>query len=359
MPFGLQGGAFSLTAALTKILEDYKFAQSYYDDILIFSESKEEHLEHLKKILGALAAYGMQVNKGKCQIMKEEVTFLGHRLSAAGLRPAQQKLGEIVNFPTPQRLEELKTFLGMAAFFRKFIPKFSQISADLYAMEKKGRTFEWTEECRAAFDKIKFELEHANTLTFPNFDEDFIMQVDASEKAIGYMLGQMREGELVPIMFGGRTLTSAETRYSTTDRELLACYFAVTKAKIYLVNQKFYLYTDHKPLTHLQSFKDILNKRYRWIYTLQEMGTVIRYIEGKDNIVADFLSRHSYEEAPLDVLHAAAVEFADNTGIDELRAGQNNDADIQEIKEFLKGKTKNFPTAYKKVKQRLLMEENL
>ena len=134
LPFGLQGGAFSLTAALTKILEEFKFAQSYYDDILIFSESKEEHLKHLKEILNALAAYGMQVNKEKCQVMKQEVTFLGHRLSAAGLRPAQQKLGEIVSFPTPQRLEDLKTFLGMAAFFRKFIPKYSQILADLYAM---------------------------------------------------------------------------------------------------------------------------------------------------------------------------------------------------------------------------------
>ena len=235
LPFGLQGGAFSLTANLAKILNEYSFANAYYDDILIFSETQSEHETHLKTILKCLAEHDLKINKAKCQIMQKEVTFLGHRLSAEGLKPSKGKLGEIVEFPVPKRLEELKTFLGMAAFFRKFVPNYSHLASTLHALDKKNVSFVWTDACQHSFELIKSALSDENILSFPEFDKPFIVHSDASLTAIGFMLAQEREGELVPIMFGGRSLNKSEQNYSPLDRELLACFYAVSQCKIYLL----------------------------------------------------------------------------------------------------------------------------
>ena len=125
-------------------------AIAYYDDILIFSATQSEHESHLRMILKCLA----EQNKAKCKIMQSEVTFLGHRLSAEGLKPSKSKLGEIVEFPVPKRLEELKTFLGMASFFRRFVPNYSHLASTLHALDRKKVVFIWSEPCHKSFDKI-------------------------------------------------------------------------------------------------------------------------------------------------------------------------------------------------------------
>ena len=151
----------------------------------------------------------------------------------------------------------------MASFFRKFIPSFSVYGACLFDLLKKGRKFVCSDECRKSFGYIKANRRDPGLLVHPLFDRPFVIQCDASDKAIGFMLAQQYDDQLRPIMFGGRVLTDVEQRYATIDKELMACYFALKRCKIYILSYDFTVYTDHKPLSCLSAFKDVLNKRFR------------------------------------------------------------------------------------------------
>ena len=245
MPFRLHGVSFSLAAAMSSILGDCKeFCGIYYDDSIIFSCDIESHLEHLKTVFENFAEFGLLVNLGKCQFIQESVTFLGHILSGEGIRPDIGKVQEILRFSVPKTCSEVKPFLGMASFFRKFVLHFSQCAAPLFELLKKSRLFEWTDECERGFNFIKSKLQDPRILVHPQFDRPFIIHCDASGKAIGFMLAQMYDNMLKPIMFGGRVLSEVEQRYATVDKELLACYFAIKKCEIYVLGYDFIVYTD-------------------------------------------------------------------------------------------------------------------
>eukprot|EP00795_Rhopilema_esculentum_P008901 gene8901-16529_t len=236
MPFGLVGAPYSFAATMTDILkgtEDY--VACYFDDILIFSNDIKSHFEHLTHVLNKLASAGMKINQRKCDFVKQEVEFVGHRVSKQGV------------------------------------------------LLRKRSQFEWTESCQEAFQLIKQRLENVGFLCYPQFEKPFVLAIDACDNGLGYVLSQEVNGTLKPLQFGGRVLTRAERRYSVTDKELLAVFYAVKKLEVYLYGAAFMVYTDHKPLTYLNSFKDILNRRYRWIEYLQEMGVKIAYVSGKEN----------------------------------------------------------------------------
>ena len=144
-------------------------------------------------------------------------------------------------------------------------------------------------------------------LHYPDFSKPFVLHTDASDSAIGYVLSQVESEELLPIHFGGRVLTPAEKRYAPTERELLAIYDSVKKEQVYWKGNKFIVYTDHHPLTHLQTSKEIVNRRYRWIEFLQELAAIIRYIPGKDNVVADYITHNLQTEPKLDVLRCLCI----------------------------------------------------
>ena len=189
MPFGLHGASFSLAAAMSSILGDCKeFCGIYYDDSIIFSCDIESHLEHLKIVFEKFAEFGLLVNLGKCQFIQESVTFLGHILSGEGIRPDIGKVQEILRFSVPKTCSEVKSFLGMASFFRKFVPHFSECAAPLFELLKKSRLFEWTDECERGFNFIKSKLHVPGILVHPQFDCLFIIHCDASGKSIGFML---------------------------------------------------------------------------------------------------------------------------------------------------------------------------
>ena len=164
-------------------------------------------------------------------------------------------------------------------------------------MHKKA-TFEWTEKCGDAFECIKNKLVEAELLHHPDFTKPFAIQSDAAKRGIDFVLMQEKDGEMVPIQYEGRTLTKTEVNYCTTDKELLAVLYSVKKCEIYVLRHSFLVYMDHKPLLYLQTFRDIVNKRFRWIQYLQEMSTKIRYIYGKENLIADFISRNIDDEEP-------------------------------------------------------------
>ena len=177
--------------------------------------------------------------------------------------------------------------MGIAVYYRKFIPNFAEKASTLYNLLKKDVVFQWGSEHQSSFDTLKKDLQSSKLLIHPDFNKPFVITTDASKNAVGFVLMQETGGTLRPILFGGRSLTETESRYAVTDLELLAIYFAVKKCEYYLVGNKFFVYTDHKPLIHLKAFKDVINRRYRWIQYLESVNVIIRYIEGKNNLTSD------------------------------------------------------------------------
>ena len=361
MPFGLHGASFSLAAAMVEVLSDCRnFAKAYYDDCIIFSKGRSAHLTHLEKLLEKFNLYGLHINLLKSQFMQSDVIFLGHILSGQGIFPEVGKVEEVVNFFTPTCASEVKSFLGMASFFRKFVPNFSLHAAPLFDLLKKDKEFVWSVVCQKSFDYVKAKLKAPELLVHPLFDRPFVIQCDASGSAVGFMLAQQHGDQLRPVMFGGRVLSDTERRYATIDKELLACYFAVKRSEIYLLGHDFIVYTDHKPLLSLSAFKDVLNKRFRWIQFLESVGTRLRYLPGKQNVVADFISRNSVQsDDKLDVLRLNALELsAVSYDQHELVAMQRNDAILEQVIEGLKTNSE-IPKVYRMSKNKLFIENDL
>ena len=362
MPFGLVGAPYTLSAAMNIALEDCKgFARGYYDDILIFSQDLETHLRHVGCVLDSLAKYGLQINYKKCEFVKREVKFVGFVVSGNGILPSSRKVSDIVDFKTPSSVDALRTFLGMASYYRKFVVDFSKRAVPLYALLKKGTSFLWSDECEEAFCYLKESLANAKLLVYPDFSKPFLLQTDASDKGIGFVLAQEVDNCLQPIQFGGRVLSETEQRYCVTDKELLAVYYAVKTCEIYLLGHQFLVYTDHKPLSYLKEFKDIQNRRFRWISYLEEMGARVRYIPGKENVVADFLSRNIQDlqgkaEGNFEV-GAFRLETL-NYDVVDILAFQLEDGDIQQVLGYFgvqEGK-KAVPRPYKSHLQRLFVD---
>ena len=253
MTFGLLDAAFTLSAAIGTTLDECKeYAGVYYDDIIVHSPDLETHFQQVDSVLDKLAERGLRINYAKCEFIKESVKFVGLTVSGAGISPSPAKVDKIVKFETPSNIESLRAFMGMAGFYRRFIPLFSIKSAPLFALFKRENKFIWTQECqKKAFEYIKQHLSSPDLLIFPDFSRPFILQTDASETGLGFVMGHEVEGILRPIMFGGRVLTKSEARYAPTDRELLGIYYTVRKCMIYLLGQQYVVYTDHKPLTNL------------------------------------------------------------------------------------------------------------
>ena len=191
------------------------------------------------------------------------------------------RLSFLMTMNKPNNLAELRTFLGMAAYCRKFIVNFSDRAACLYDLLKKGKEFVWSEACENNFVYLKEQLKSIDFLIHPNFSKPFILTTEASDKAVGFTLFQEVDGKLLPVLFGGRTLTKAEKNYCTTDKELLGCYVAVKKCEFYLMGHEFALYTDHEPLIHLRTFRNLVRKRFRWIEYLESMNVKIFIYPGR------------------------------------------------------------------------------
>ena len=364
LPFGLTDAAFSLSYVVFNILEEFRsFARSFYDDCIIFSK-REDQIRHVKTILDKFEKFGIQINFRKCQFAKEEVDFLGYVVSKNGITPQNVKTLEILEFQTPSNTSELKRFLGMASFFRKFVDNFSSKASVLYSMLKRNQQqFIWTTECEESFCYIKNELRNPNILVHPNFEKPFILILDASNKAIGHALLQEVTGELRPVLFGGRVLSDTEQRYSTTDKELLSIYFAAKKCEFYLVGHKSVVYTDHKPLIYLKTFRALADKRIRWINYLENINTVIRYIPGKENVLSDFISRTIKKEEVLNVVNCYSLQL-DLCSYDQNDLGikQLNDPELSLVIDYFESVTKPksmLPSLFKRYEPQLHLNDGI
>ena len=301
LAFGLRNSPSCFQNLMSRCLKDlnWKIALVYIDDILIFSQNFDQHLDHLGQVFQNLRAANLRIHPGKCKFAAREVKYLGHILSPKGIRVDPSKYSAIETYPVPKSVKNVRAFLGLAQFYRKYIKSFAQIALPLNKLLRKEVNFEWTEECNQAFLTLKKALITAPVLAFAQFDKPFILAVDASDESIGFVLSQLdSEGKEHPIAYGGRALRNEELRWHITDKEGLALVEAVRQFRPYLASMPFTVYTDNVSVKWLQQIKNCQGRLGRWALLLQGYNMEIIQKSSRNNANADGLSRRTYPPPP-------------------------------------------------------------
>jgi hypothetical protein len=261
------------------------------DDFFVFDSSFQECLQHLTLVLVRCKEKNLVLNWEKCHFMVKQGIVLRHVISQRGIEVDKAKVDLISNLPPPRTMKEIHSFLGHAGFYRRFIKDFSKIARPLCRLLAKETLFEFDEECLKAFEALKEILTSTPVIRPPSWSEPFEIMCDASDYAVGAVLGQRIEKLPHVIYYVSRTLNDAELNFSTTEKELLAVIFALDKFRSYLLGSKIIIYSDHAALKYLFSKKNAKSHLIRWILLLQEFDIKIRDKKGTKNVVADHLSR--------------------------------------------------------------------
>ncbi|XP_022151643.1 uncharacterized protein LOC111019551 [Momordica charantia] len=289
MPFGLTNAPSTFMRLMNHVLRDFlgEFVVVYFDDILIYSRTLEDHVQHVRYVLIALRKEKLYANLKKCNFCMEMINFLGFVISKQGVEVDTEKVKAIREWPTPKNASEIKSFHGLAGFYRRFIRDFSSIAAPLNELIKKHMKFEWGKAQDCAFNELKDKLCNAPLLALPNFELTFEIECDANGIRIGAVLMQNQR----PLMYFSEKLSEATLKYSTYNKELYALVRALQTWQHYLWPKEFVIHTNHQNLQHLKG-QQKLNKRHaKWLEFIETFPYVIRYNKGKENVVADALYR--------------------------------------------------------------------
>lgn len=288
MPFGLSNAPSTFMRVMNQALRPFigKCVVVYFDDILVFSSTLDSHLQHLQDVLQVLRQQKLFAASKKCVFGASQVLFLGYIISAQGLEVDPSKIEAIKSWPVPRTITEVRSFHGLASFYRRFVRNFSALTAPLTDCMR-GTTFSWTAAAEIAFQDIKERLVTAPILALPDFSIVFELHCDACKMGIGAVLSQQGR----PIAFYSEKITGSRARYSTYDVEFYSIVQAIRHWRHYLFHQEFILFTDHDALKHLDSQSKISSRHASWIAYLQQFTFVIRHQSGKSNKVADALSR--------------------------------------------------------------------
>ncbi|MGH9656204.1 MAG: RNase H-like domain-containing protein, partial [Bryobacteraceae bacterium] len=318
MPFGYKNAPSVFQREMERIFRDrlWQGLIVFVDDILIYTKTEEEHEEMIRWALGRLMANEYYAQPGKCEFFKRELTVLGHVISEKGVDVQQHKVKAVQEWPALQSKKDIKSFLGLTGYYRKFIPRYSAVAKPLSDLLKEERKFDWGEEQRKAFDELKAALTSATFLAHPNPQEQYVLNTDASGFAIAAVLSQkQQDGKMHPVAYYSRKMEPAETRYEVTDQELLAIVDAVEHWRCYLegAEHPVLILTDHRGLEYLSTKKELRNREARWIEKLAEIEFKIRYVPGPQNAAADALSRRA------DYQEQVAVERKDEAELIEER----------------------------------------
>ncbi|XP_078235026.1 uncharacterized protein LOC144583991 [Pogona vitticeps] len=274
------------------------FTVAYIDDIGIFSNTWEDHLKHLEIVLQRLSAAGLTVKASKCQLGSPEIKYLGHIVGGGVIKPLEAKIEAVRDWPRPNTKKKVKSFLGLVGYYRKFIPRFSEVATPLTDLTRKKTDdrIPWTSDCEEAFQRLKEALIHYPVLRAPDFDREFIIYTDASNSGVGAVLCQEDEkGDQHPVSYLSRKLQKGERHLATVEKECLAIVYAIQKAKPYIWGRHFVLCTDHSPLQWLKTMKTHNSKLMRWALNLQDFDFEVKVVRGAMNCVADALSRRPDE----------------------------------------------------------------
>ena len=311
MPFGLCNAPSTFQRLMERIFSDQSFHSLllYLDDIVIFSSSFQQHLQRLEVVLGRLKEHNLKLKLSKCHFFQEEVQYLGHVISARGVATDPDKIQTVLQWKRPTTLTDLRSFLGFASYYRRFVAGFAKHAGPLHKLvaevqgkgKKRGGANAmlgnlWNDHCEQAFETLKQELVSAPVLKYADFSKPFVLEIDASHQGLGAVLSQEVDGKRRPIAFASRTLRPSErnmSNYSSMKLEFLALKWAVTERfREYLLGAKFVVYTDNNPLSHLQTAK-LAAVEQRWASQLAVFDFQLKYRPGTANRNADALSRQN------------------------------------------------------------------
>lgn len=289
MPFGLTNAPAAFMDLMNRVFRKFfdKFVIIFIDDILIYSKTNDEHAEHLRMVMETLRKEKLYAKLSKCEFWLEEVQFLGHVISKDGISVDPSKVEAVTKWEQPKTATEVRSFLGLAGYYRRFIKDFSKIATSLTKLTRKSEKFVWTPNCEESFQELKRRLVSAPILSLPDDSGGFVVYSDASLKGLGCVL--MQHGKV--IAYASRQLKDFEQRYPTHDLELAAVVFALKLWRHYLYGEKCEIYTDHKSLKYLFTQKELNMRQRRWIELIKDYDCTINYHPGKANVVADALSR--------------------------------------------------------------------
>ncbi|GKB47131.1 reverse transcriptase domain-containing protein [Tanacetum coccineum] len=268
-----------------------KTMEVFMDDFSVFGDSFSTCLSHLEKMLKRCEDTNLALNWEKSHFMVKEGIVLGHKISKSGIEVDRAKVDVIAKLPHPTTVKGVRSFLGHAGFYRRFIQDFSKIARPMTHLLEKETPFFFSKECIESFNTLKRKLTEAPILIAPDWDLPFELMCDASDFAIGAVLGQRKNKHFQPIHYASKTMTEAQAHYTTTEKELLAVVYAFEKFRSYLVLSKSIVYTDHSAIKYLFTKKDAKPRLMRWILLLQEFDVIIRDKKGAENLAADHLSR--------------------------------------------------------------------
>ena len=295
MPFGLQGAPATFQRMMDQLIRGLEgFTAAYLDDLVIYSSTWEEHVKHLHNVFGRLRKAGLTAKPRKCQFAMKQCKYLGHIVGNGVVQPEPGKIDAVKSFAVPRTKTDVRAFLGLTGYYRRFIPDYATIALPLTDLTRKAapNLINWNDQCNEAFTKLKELLCSSPVLQSPNFTMLFTLQTDASDRGVGAVLSQKDESGLDhPVSYYSRKLLPREQRYSTVEKELLAIKLATSAFRVYLLGRHFQIVTDHRSLEWLDRLKETNSRLTRWSLALQSFDFSITHRPGKDNGNADALSR--------------------------------------------------------------------